>query len=319
MSNGNSDEVLQILAVKEDRGFTQGIHTKLITKPKSQFPQNVQERLPSKGAIIKDDFLPVLSRGTPPRVNEQNLAERYPVSILLKARKLSQLVAKSWLTNDRDHPYNSIIRKLILSADLAPDDCETQIPRNSMPAVDALRDNASIDNPDLLALYLLGQQMSTNDALGRTPPTNLNRTHLILPDGLNWQYIRLALLVSGQAYMEEDGNYTPISDPIASTYDVCVYVAFTMVSWSSYLSHRVEYVQPGQNAKPPYFKVDVPYPPRLLGDSTGLTEKEVKAWAYASDDPDSSTPSYPFYPENQGDRLVKNVVPPSPYLPLSCL
>lgn len=315
MSNVSKEKVFQILLVRENQEGSQGIHTTLVTKPKSQFPANVQERLPSSGAIIKDDFLPVITPGSnPSEVNQQNLADRYPVSMLLKARKLSQLIAKSWLPEESIE--NKLIRKLILTGNLEPDFYVTEIPQS-------LKDKLHLQpkQNDLSELYFIANNLRSKNNLDNPPPSDqhLDRTHLILPDGLNWQLIRIALLAAGQVYMEDGKGYTPISEPIASTYDVCVYLAFTMVSWSEYSSTKIEFTQPGYNAKPPYFKVDIPYPPILLNESTGLSQEYLQAWAYAADEGGSS----PFYPDKNQDgryvsNLVKNIVPPHPYLPLSC-
>ncbi len=321
MKNNTNDKVFQILTVREDKECSQGIHTTLITKPKSAFPANVQERLPSTGAMVKDDFLPLIIPGSnPPQVNQVNLSERDSVSVLLKARKLSQLMAKSWLPDESIN--NKIIRKLILTANLEPDSYITEVNSD-------LKSGLNLKG-GLLDLYIIATNLRDKDKLSKAslsniPPSDqrLDRSHMILPDGLNWQLIRVALLVAGQAYIEEDNKqgekvYTPICEPIASTYDICVYVGFTMVSWSDYVSRRIEFVQPGKNARPPYFLVDLPYPPRLLNESTELQEQDVQAWAYALEEGNQ----LPFYPDKDGSQyvssLVKNVVPPYPYLPLSC-
>lgn len=323
----DDNKVFQILAVREDKDCSQGIHTTLLTKPKSAFPPNVQERLPSIGVTIKDDFLPIITPGSkPPEVNKLNVAERDSVAVLLKARKLSQLMSQSWLPNESIN--NKLIRSLILTANLEPDDYVTDIPSELKTTIDIKEKDQGVLDLYILATDLRKKEKKKKNSStdSSTPPpsdSRLDRSHLILPDGLNWQLIRVALLVAGLAYIEEENEqgekiYTPICDPIASTYDICVYVAFTMVSWSDYVSQRLEFIQPGRNARPPYFKVDLPYPPKLLNDSTGLQEEDIKTWAYA---PDEGNP-LPFYPEKEGSeyvsKLVKNVVPPYPYIPLSC-
>jgi len=315
--NNDDNTLFQILEVTENPGYSQDICTTLVTQPKSEFPPDVQKRLPSNGVSVKEDFLPPIIPGSnPPKVNEVNLTKLHAVEMLFQARKLSQLLAKSWLPNESK--INSLIRKLFLTGDLSPDNYENNFPNH-------LKSGLSLTAQGLSDLYIVAGHLSQKNKIDTKVSfdLNLSRSTLILPDGLNWQLIRLSLLFAGQAYLvEQDENqqktYIPLCDPILSTYDICVYVAFTMISWSDYIAQRLEFTQPGRNAKPPYFKVTVPYPPLILQEGTDLTEDQIKEWVNAPDEGGN----WPFYPENQNGEyvsdLVTNIVPPYPYLPTSC-
>ncbi len=293
-------------------GFSGSIRTELWTKPKSQFPDSIQRNLPSKGAMLNIDFLPVInSDGT---LNQNNLAKNSAARNLLQYRKLSQLVAKSWLHK------GDLIRRLILTADLAPDTYQTSIP------LESLRMMGINESPILFARFSDNQiQNSTRIDplydLAALPPIDERtlpfRSSIILPDGLNWRYIRLSLLCAGQAYVKvSDNEYSQINEPIFSNYDVCVNYAFTAVSWSEYLATSVELVQPGHNQIPPYYKVTFPYPPRPNLDKYSLlSEEDIMTWANAPE----AGGELPFYPRQENgnyvSELVKNVVPPYPYIP----
>jgi hypothetical protein len=314
----NDDNTLfQILEVTENPDYSQGICTTLVTQAKSEFTPDVQKRLPSNGVSVKEDFLPlIIPESNPPKVNEVNLTKLHAVEMLFQARKLSQLLAKSWLPNESE--INRLIRKLFLTGDLSPDHYENTFPQ------DLKKHFELTDHQGLSDLYIVaGNLHNKNKSDSNDCDLSLSRSTLILPDGLNWQLIRLSLLFAGQAYLvkqaeNEQKTYTPLCDPILSTYDICVYVAFTMISWSDYVAQRLEFTQPGRNAKPPYFKVTVPYPPLSLNDGTDLTEAQIKDWVNAPDEGGK----WPFYPEKKNgeyvSELVRNIVPPYPYLPTSC-
>ena len=178
------------------------------------------------------------------------------------------------------------------------------------------------------SLYKLAQeiQASANPTLEKKLPqtptpidkrTLSYRSSIILPDGLNWQYIRLSLLCAGQAYLKTDENdYQRINEPIMSTYDICVNYAFTTVSWSEYIATSAELVQPGHNQIPPYYKVTFPYPPRPNMDEYSLlSEEDIYTWANAQEQ-DGELPFYPAKEKgNYVSDLVGNVLPPYPYIP----
>ena len=248
----SSDKTLyQALIVEEVKDseaskFNRGIRTELWTRAKDCFPDPIREGLPSNGAMLEQDFLPVSS--VDGRVNEENLAKRSSVGNLLQYRKMSQLVAKSWL------PEGGMIRKLILTAGLAPDAYDNVIPSESLSSYGIESKQFEEKTTGIQSLYKLAQeiQASANPTLEKKLPqtptpidkrTLSYRSSIILPDGLNWQYIRLSLLCAGQAYLKTDENdYQRINEPIMSTYDICVNYAFTTVSWSEYIATSAELV-----------------------------------------------------------------------------
>jgi hypothetical protein len=162
-------------------------------------------------------------------------------------------------------------------------------------------------------------------------PTSGSETeYIIKPDSLSQEGIRLSLLLSGQAYRwvkkgqypnQDIEGYLPICESLYSTYET-IYEYALKVSWDTFYASRVDVSQSGLNEKPPYYEVTLGYPPRpSLHECTTLTEEKIATWVNASED--YGTSNFPFYPakNDQGQYesdKIRYMVPPYPYLPLSC-
>lgn len=305
MSNGDENTIYQALIVTRDRNFPQEICTTLVTKRKCEFDLYFQDKLPSNGATLKKDFLPINDVSTDQQ--EENLSKRYGARIMLVFRKLSQLVAKSWTST----PEGRRIKKLMLTANLEPNCYDTS---NSF--------SSEIEGDEQQArkrLYDLAGKLASN------PDNQLQKdagSTTILPGSVNWQYVRFSLLCAGQAYWKNrQGNYQQICPPILSTYEICVTYALSLlqVSASNVVTTTADVIQYNDFQKPPYYKVALPYPPMPVLADIGLTNEELEAWADAPEEGGD----YPFYPtdlegRDSSSEVVTNTVPPLPYILLAC-
>ena len=309
----NDKKFFQILVVENDCSIPEGIKTTLWTRRKKDFPDEIQGNLPLNGALLKEDFFPVCGSNT---VNKENLARNHIAVYLLKARKLSQLIAKSWLVGSEEN--YSMIRKIFLTANLEPDEYDNQIEGCNSRFGDEKFTGKCI--ADLCLMEIMARDNEhPPDGNPRNKHPYVDITNLILPGGLNWHLIRLSLLTAGLVYKKENNKYEPISEPITSNYEISVQYAFELVDWSVYTGASLDFAQPGKNQRPPYLKVSIPYPPILTGeDCTSLKREEIKKWAEAQDEGGN----YPFYPKpdsGNNENLVTNVTPPFPYMPPSTL
>ena len=317
----DDNTLYQVLIVEVDDRYTQGIKTTLWTLPHCDLPLEMQAELPSNGVSLKPDFLPVRDREFCPQLSqktlENNLAKNISARNLLAYRKMSQLVASSWLAKPGEMDKNLLVRKLIMSGGMAPDSYINKIPVALFAG--ELLDEKIINANNFIPLSMLANTTAqARETNGHAPTSSATvqdcRSSIILPDSINWQYIRLSLLCAGQVYWKTGpSKYSQLWEPIFSTYEICVTFAFTMVSWSEYVAEFAELVQPGYNQKPPYYKVTFPYPPKPSEDV--LSEEDLSKWANAPE----SGGQLPFYPRKENGKylsdLVTNILPPYPYIP----
>ena len=275
-----------------------GIETTLITQPLNAFPQEIQKVLPSPGVPINNKFPP----GSYPNPDDYQKVVRSTARLLLKYRKISQLVAKSWLPATVN-PLYPFIKKLILTSDVIPEKFQTNLPEYHMSQPKEHYINCS----DKERFFMLASGENKADLYST----------IIQPFQWNWHLIRLSLMLAGQAFLKDGNTYTPISEPILSTYEIGVFAAITKVSWSEYIAVFDEVAEPGLNQLPPYYKVKFPYPPKPSEDL--LPQSYIKDWAEAAEYVKDGE-KLPFYPTQDSDGnfqsdLVQNVLPPYPYIP----
>jgi hypothetical protein len=308
----STDKLFQLLIVEEmnkkSPNQSLGITTTLLTGTLETLKKKTSLeplKLPSRGVLLHDKFLPINNQDQQEDEREDNQAKRYGVRMLLQARKLSQLITKSWLSenqgkDEKDNKKFRIIRKLFLTANLQPEQY----------------DGKDIDGNEIKGI---------NDLQKLNPSVSDAKADIILPSRLNWSHLRLSLLFAGQAYMKDDesGELTPLCEPILSTYEIVNLYAFKLV-WNDFAAYREELIQPGILQVPPYNLVTVPYPPRPnTNEFTQLTDEMIQAWAYAEEGVPQGeqleSEKFPFYPlKGEPEDKVNYVVPPYPYLPLSC-
>jgi hypothetical protein len=281
------DSYFQVLIVTEPENG-EGIETTLLTKKKAEFRDmkvsggtTIADKLPSKGAELDRRFLPITDDHD--HINYQNLAKYSTARFMLQCRKLSQLIAQTWLPEDsfKDNLAATkarLARKIFFAANLRPNRFE--------PPLDQF-------------------------------PTDGNTDNIIKPDRLSQQGLQLSLLFGGLVYTpsaSEPGSYVSICEPIFSNYEL-VYEYALRVSWDTFYATRTDYPQPGNNPVPPYYEVVISYPPRPeLGEFT-VKLGQLEKWANAEE----KGGEFPFYPQDiDCSDQVHFVNPPYPYIPLSC-
>ncbi|NER84558.1 MAG: hypothetical protein F6K42_34565 [Leptolyngbya sp. SIO1D8] len=285
LASESNQQYFQILKVDYNKVNPTNIKTTLITKTKdesksSDFPViiydaisqswknagTIGEKLPTAGAIPDQEFSNLLGNGN----KNLGLAEYSTVRFLLQTRRVSQLVARTWLSprqfdNEWERHNIELTRDLILSSNLEPDYYEPQ------GVLDDIR--------------------------SQSPKTD----YIIEPGMLNFDGIRLSLLLAGQAYRwVEKGTYNndiegylQICDSILSTYEI-VYEYAWRVSWDTFYASRVDVAQPGLKPRPPYYEVTLAYPPKPdTSEGSPLTEEKIKRWGFASE----KQGDFPFYPK----------------------
>ena len=327
-----ADERYQILTVKEvpESVNSSKIETTLYVATlrdlQAAVPIITAKNVPSAGIQLDSQFCARIDNPRSDPVieheNEVRLATRYSAQSLLKARKISQLFSCSWLDegyapSDLVSPEhmarNAVIRKVLLTANLPPDNY-------------VVSSSNSDSGRGLLHLYrLCGKiQRDRPDNPIELPPNRQGlRSRVILPDTPAWRLIRMSLLLAGQVFWEkDDGTYDTLTCPILSTYDICVQYAFTTVKWDQYIAQQLDILQPGQNQVPGYYNTTMPYPPRHSSEAVNITPRMVHEWATAPDQ-DREDNKWPFYPPKKEDgnyesSLVRYIAPPYPYLTLTC-
>lgn len=307
------DQCFQILLV-EDRGETEDflpapndIKTTLVTRRRGEFQDypiisydvdskswrqdkaiGSAENLPTKGVEPDEKFMSHLAK----KNKNLELAEYSTVRFLLQTRKVSQVIAKTWLSSNKfeeDEEWQKdnarYTRELLLSGNALPDD--------------------------------------SKDFTGGNDKTH----YIIKPSMPNYTGIRLSLLLAGQAYRWVEAGayrnnpkgYLPICDSILSTYE-SVYEYSWQVSWDTFYASRIDIPHTGLKPKPPYYEVTLAYPPKPdVSEKTPLTEEKIRAWGFAKED----KKGLPFYPakDDEGNyvsRELQYTMPPYPYLPMSC-
>ncbi len=208
----------------------------------------------------------------------RDLSRYYQFRQLLIARKMSQLVAKTWLTlgqmKSEDKEKFPIIRKLILLSNQPP----------------------QIEDDELKAL---------------TPKYKPeDESEIILPGRLNWSSAYLNLLLAGQAYLQkDDGTLLLLHESILSTYESANLYAFKLV-FDEFVATAQELFSPGAQPSPPYYLWSFPFPPRSNTDaSSPLNEEMIEAWAYAEEEGE-----LPFFSHRDGIEKIEYVYSPYPYM-----
>ncbi|MEI2582032.1 hypothetical protein [Scytonema sp. PRP1] len=169
--------------------------------------------LPSQGVKIDTNF----STSSSSDNDEQDNSIQHTVRILLQGRKISQMMAVTWLEAERIKKYTpeqvGLVRGILNSYNIVTD-------------THWLRDNNEI-SPKLASKEL---------ARSLSDVENEYLDYLIKPEYANYNSIRLALLLSGQAYYKykDNSRCNRIWEPIFSTYEMVWRHAFD-VSWDTFI------------------------------------------------------------------------------------
>ncbi len=274
-------------------------HPKLVygTKEALQTKYNLDSSsFPSSGAKVDPRFCP---SGKDQPKDPLAQAELSTVHFLLQTRKLSQMIAYTWL-----EPEN--------------------IPKKMQAKVNLVRKILIFPHQKVCTYWLDNHQVYENPIseidlcrklLGDSEQTPPEYSWLIQPDNINYDFIALALLLCGQAfYKDENGQFAQIWEPIGSIYQL-IFEYGLDVTWELFHGVMTEIVHTGKYF--PANKITVPYPPRP--SEFNVSQSDIETWAKAKE----HDGSYPFYPIKDSDdwknHQLKHVYPPSPYIPLSSL
>ena len=270
--------------------------------------------LPTCGVKVNADFMPLSNGNT--NLSEILQAEYATVRFLLQSRKLSQLTASTWLDDEGGKQLNAsqikrkLVKKIFHTYNIRPDiywvDDEYRLSKKPMTAKELQK---------------------------KLEEENINKHFLVKLNSISYNSISLVLLLSGQAYYKADGTYENICGSIFSTYEM-IWEYGIDLSWDTFYARREDISQSGLYPNPPFTKVILAYPPRPHDDS--LSQKQIENWVTAKDEWEyEETPTgeseeakkvkslYPFYPEEGTDewedKQLEYIVPPYPYIPLSCM
>ncbi|NET28807.1 hypothetical protein [Okeania sp. SIO1I7] len=311
----------QILLVEEDNNSHLGIKTTVYTGTKKY----LKEKLPGIGNEKIDNFphegldmkavmkFKKKSMGDKMFINQYHALRR-----LLAARKLSQLIAETWLRDDQIEA--TIDEKTSLIDPTISSNQETEIKEEKVLALKIIRK------------LFLSANRPPDRTKSESSATKSDRQMIIKKNQESWRNICLNLLFCGQAYYKKGDRYIEVlKSPIISTYEASCFFSFQVV-WNSFVGTVEEIKQVGKN-QPPFYRVFIPYPQRPnvteKADSYEdglfqpiLTADTIKNWAYSQDivrKPKST--EFPFAKKkwNSKDGIhIEYVSPPYPYLPMSC-
>lgn len=193
-SNDSHDSDLRNLLEMEQSG---DITTKLVYGKRKDLIRHYPgvNALPSPGVEVDPKFASL-------SINERDRAIFATVRFLLQSRKLSQMMAFTWI-NEEHIPENksiqiSLVRDILKSYNLIPD--------------------THWLNDDELSSRRTNKDLAKN--LLNVEERYLN--YLIKPEYISYSSIRLSLLLSGQAYYKYKDNpeWNKIWEPIFSTYEM---------------------------------------------------------------------------------------------------
>ncbi len=313
----------------------------------STYFENCREELscPTKGITVNTNF--VTTKET----------EYSTIYFLLQCRKLSQLLSYTWLENDViESITNSNISKIeefekLSSFSVTEKDEKIQDALRKLQKIKLVRKILNTYNIiprntlDGEGHKLVGdialKQKILNIEKGKKDKTEIEQCDrfLIKPESQAYGSISLALLLSGNAYYREKIQKNQDSDqqkykmiriqePILSNYEIVWDNALEM-SWDTFFTTKEDVSQAGMNPQPPYHKMIIGYPvkPYECTDKDSKYSKVLQAWATAPDD--SGSGKYPFYPPEQHssktepptdweNKKLKFVLPPYPYIPVTC-
>jgi hypothetical protein len=252
--------------------------------------------LPSNGIEVASGF-----------ISPGELRAKYSsVRFLLQCRKLSQMMVLTWV-NENEVPNEQklevkLIREIFHAYNVIPD--TFFLSQQGLNPISSIRLTQNI---------LQAEENNVHDV-----------SYLIKPGSTGYSSIRLVLLLCGQAYYKTPtmqqyskiGASIPgLESGIFSTYEMIWEYAMD-VSWDSFYATRIDISQSGLNPNPPFTQVTLGYPARP--SEFNVTQTQIQEWALASD----SEGSLPFYPPTGTPEWeqtkIKYIVPPYPYLPLSC-
>ncbi|HAG82260.1 MAG TPA: hypothetical protein DCL61_14100 [Cyanobacteria bacterium UBA12227] len=257
--------------------------------------------LPGQGILVDENFVP------PTKIEQYST-----VRFLFQCRKLSQMMVYTWVDERDIEGANkkvevNLIREIFHAYNILPPTYFLDKQK-----VEQISIKEIINNQELAFKIL---EFEAKDL-----------SYLIKPTARGYSSIRLAMLLCGQAYyktpdMEQyskiGASLPGLEHGIYSTYEMIWEYAMD-VSWDTFYATRIDISQSGRKPNPPFSSVTLGYPPRPEPNRFNVTSEQMSKWAFAKD----SGEDFPFYPEKDSkewnEAKLKYIVPPYPYLPLSC-
>ncbi|MBO3459868.1 hypothetical protein [Aetokthonos hydrillicola] len=279
--------------------------------------------LPSPGVVFPPKFLKSLEDD-----KEIKYGNFYvPMRTLLHSRKISQLIAKTWWS--------------YMEARKTEENSECW--KNFVDGKWGLIDSEILDGLIAREIFLFGggdvpdkiEKPDNPDVYWPSRPEERckNTRFIIFPGSKAWQGSCLSLLLAGQAYYDSyestgkysyerkrTGKYHQISQPILSTGEITDQYTLE-VDWCSF-NANIKEILISQEKPWVAYQVAIPYPPI----PKEATEKEVREWAYAKEDPEKAEKdpekggNFPFFIRDTSGKYVADVKyfrSPYPYIPLS--
>ncbi|NER02620.1 MAG: hypothetical protein F6K17_08270 [Okeania sp. SIO3C4] len=289
---------------------------------------NISSYLPSPGVVLLQELRKKLFSLSSDSDNSENLQlpDEDIINInnfydslrtLLHCRKTSQLIAKTWYAQNQATTNDVGSTKcwdLFLKGNWKAiskwDDLQEGILDSLIVREIFLSTNKS--EPDELKF---SEDIKIEEFFSPMVDTQERAKFIILPNSIGWQGITLSLLLAGQAYrkVRENGidKYHQITQPILSTGEI---VGKYNLDVSFDKSHgEIRELALDYNSPCSTFQVTLPYPP--IPNSTNVRMKDIKQWAYASEEDGD----LPFYIKENSEFLIGTafVSPPYPYIPVS--
>lgn len=269
--------------------------------PEDNPEDQLSSYLPSPGVIFPKDFIDSLFT----QKNDQTELGNFYISMrtLLHARKLSQLIAKTWWSYLAAKENSSNLWDKFTAGEwdaIEPDILDGLIAREIFLFGGGNPPN-NIENEKV---YL---PLKPREILPEQEPARF----MILPTSKCWQGISLSLLLAGQAYYKIGDKYHQISQPIFSTGEIVLNYSLE-VDWNKFTGDIKEIIISNEKPWVAYHAV-IPYPP--IPDS--VVPDNIKKWANAEDDGGE----LPFYSKDKDGKYLIDVEyfrSPYSYIPFTC-
>ncbi|MEM8672949.1 MAG: hypothetical protein AAGF83_03605 [Cyanobacteria bacterium P01_G01_bin.67] len=267
------------------------------------------QSFPSSGVEVDRDFIDHIVKG---KAHHKHSNVKGSVRFLLQTRKLSQLLAYTWIDWENENNETEISLK---------DKIEIPIIRKILKRYNKEFDTYRVNDKG----EIISPDPYPYEDIKKPEKTAEKDFFLIKPESVCYESISLALLLCGQVYYKNP-NYNPsdeksdkfilLSDSIIGHFQMVYEFQFT-ISWDRFIGEGTELFHSGLEHTV-LSKMTIGYPPRP--SEFNLKQTQIRDWACAKD----YEGQFPFYPMEKGEnnkkfysKKVQRVTPPSTYLPLS--
>jgi len=229
------------------------------------------------------------------------------VFFLLKCRKLSQVLTATWLVPKMERKEIEVEKDPLIK--------QRELTREILDSYNIFPNDIYWLHNHKCELETVHQKVILRKL---EKESHKYKFYCITPTHISYRSVSLVLLLCGQAYYKDNNAWTRICEPIFSTYET-IWEYGLDISWDTYYATRIDVSQAGQTPVAPFTSVVLGYPAKP--NQFSLTDDNIKHWVN-SNEYDSGENKYPFYPDKESqewkDKDLKYIVPPYPYMPLSC-